>query len=64
MKSEIIQQCFEDHARVFEKTKSLFPHIERMASVCADALKQGNKILLLILWEDFITKEILSLHWH
>ena len=46
MKSEIIQQCFEEHARVFEKTKSLFPHIEGMASVCADALKQGNKILI------------------
>lgn len=46
MKSEIIQQCFEDHANVFEKTKALFPNIEKMASVCANALNQGNKILI------------------
>lgn len=46
MRSDIIQQCFDEHEKILSATRALFPQIEKMAEICAEALKRGNKILL------------------
>lgn len=46
MRSDIIQQCFDEHEKVLSATRALFPKIEKMAEICAEALRRGNKILL------------------
>lgn len=46
MERNCIAACFEDHQKALDETKPLIPVVERMADLCAAALRKGHKILL------------------
>ncbi len=46
MERNCIAACFEDHQKALDATKPLIPVVERMADLCAAALRKGHKILL------------------
>lgn len=41
-----IEACFDAHQKTWEATRFLTPVVARMAEVCAEAIKQGHKILI------------------
>lgn len=41
-----IEACFDAHQKTWEATRFLIPVVARMAEVCAEAIKQGHKILI------------------
>jgi len=43
---EILKNCLDEHIETAKKMEELLPLILRAGSMCVDALKNGNKILL------------------
>lgn len=41
-----IEACFDAHQKTWEATRFLIPVVARMAEICAEAIKQGHKILI------------------
>lgn len=41
-----IEACFDAHQKTWEATRFLIPVVAQMAEVCAEAIKQGHKILI------------------
>lgn len=46
MKADIVSDAFEAHEQVLTKTKALMPCVAQMASLCIEALRRGNKLLV------------------
>ena len=46
MNIKTIETVFDDHGKVLEKSRALFPVILSMADICRKALESGHKILI------------------
>lgn len=46
MNIKTIETVFDDHGKVLEKSRALFPVILSMAAICRKALESGHKILI------------------
>lgn len=46
MRLSTIKECFDEHAKVLNETRDLFPTIAEMAEICRLSLSRGNKILI------------------
>lgn len=46
MELERINACFQEHQQIWEASLPLIPHVQKMAVICAEALKKGRKILI------------------
>lgn len=46
MNIETIESIFNDHEKVLQKSRTLFPVILDMADICRRALAEGHKILI------------------
>ena len=46
MNIETIESIFNDHEKVLQKSRALFPVILDMAEICRKALSEGHKILI------------------